>query len=133
MNQFIAKSFSFIITIIHALFFVSIIFVIIGYFIDQATIASKISIGGMPFILTLIIIVLLYVIITGILSTFISMNEYLGELVELTKKNNELLKKMKNDNQQARSEPTITAQNDLNARGSTLTNPNDLIASKNNW
>lgn len=133
MNQFIAKSFSFIITIIHALFFITIIFSIIGYFIDQATIASKINIGGMPFILTLIIAVLFYVVIMGILSTFISMNEYLEELVELTKKNNEFLKKMRNDNQQIKSEPTLTTPYDQNTQANILTNSNDIIASKNNW
>lgn len=86
MNRFIARVFSWLLAVLHVAFLISLFGVVVAFYSDSNSQlrSSLIALGIQPnwFLLIIIISFLSYVVIMGLLSTFVAINDNLEKLLE---------------------------------------------------
>jgi hypothetical protein len=89
MNRFIARVFSWLLAVLHLVFILVLAGTVIDFYADNnyAVRAALLNFGFNPNLFPLIIISVFfsYVIVMGILSTFVAMNENLEKLIDKVK------------------------------------------------
>lgn len=81
MNRWIAKWFAHVLTVLHVLFFASLVIVLFQYFRGEFPPPGNTMHSGFV-IPMLLLAAALYIVVMGVISTFVSINSYLAELVE---------------------------------------------------
>lgn len=82
MNRWIAKWFGRVLAVVHTLFFITVIFAGYSWLQDNWE-AMRAGVINPTYVLLMVFTIFIsYILIMGVISTFVSINSYLAELVE---------------------------------------------------
>jgi hypothetical protein len=90
MNNFIARVFSGLLTVMHVLVAVALVGVLIAALFFNKDYPSFVGSGFVGTLLSVLVVFLIYVVVVGFLATIISINENLNEIKVLLSANSQL-------------------------------------------